>query len=134
MGIPHRERPIEAGRSAGEGRAQRFAGLPPRRKLRYKPRTQYVTNVEAPAFSADQHYFPWARARSILFWDPSHHSVYPLVDHQRRATNRTCIRVRNQSGVGGLPRRVTPFNTAFTLATNIPISSVIKQTPARDRN
>jgi uncharacterized membrane protein YphA (DoxX/SURF4 family) len=32
--------------------------------------------------------------------------------------NKTCIGARNQSGVGGFPRSVTPCRAALTLATN----------------
>jgi len=56
------------------------------------------------------------------------------VDHQRSAINKTCMGARNQSGVGGLPRRVTLFCAALTLAMNITMRSAIRQMPASLRN
>jgi hypothetical protein len=56
------------------------------------------------------------------------------VDHQRTAINKICIGARtvpHQSGVGGLPRSVTPL---LTLAMNIPTRSAIRQMPASLRN
>ena len=48
--------------------------------------------------------------------------------------NKICIGARKPSGVGGLPRSVTPCCAALTLATNIPMRSAIRQIPATLRN
>ena len=61
-------------------------------------------------------------------------AVYTRVDHQSSAINKICIGARNQSGVGGFPRSVTPRCAAFTLAINIPTRSAMRQMPASLRN
>lgn len=56
------------------------------------------------------------------------------VDHQSSPINKICIGARNQSGVGGFPRSVTPCRDALTLAMNIPIKRAMRQRPASLRN